>query len=139
MSPSSSARPCSSIPRESGCVAELADTSPLPRSAFQDLLLRAHASGSATAGVTARECVDLAMFYVAARAGRTEALQQAVNAGLGLALPSTPARYPRGDLSALWIGPDQWLVSFHRDRSPDAERDLAAACSQRAGLVEVGD
>lgn len=120
-------------------MAEIADSSPLPRSAFHGLALPAHASGSAAPGVTARECVDLTMFFVAARTGRAAALQEAVRAGLGLALPSTPARSAAGDLSALWIGPDQWLVSFHQDRSPDAERGLAAACSQQAGMVEVGD
>jgi sarcosine oxidase subunit gamma len=51
----------------------------------------------------------------------------------------TPARSAAGHLAALWIGPDQWLVSFRRDRSSEAEQALVSACSQNAAMVEVGD
>lgn len=61
-------------------------------------------------GLTLREVEGLVLVAIAARHGRAEALRERAET-LGLTLPG-PGRFTAGgEITAYWIGPDQWLVA----------------------------
>ena len=63
----------------------------------------------------------------------------AIGLALGVLLGSVPNRAVRGrDRSALWLGPDEWLVLAPASDSTLAERAIAAAV-QTASVVDVSD
>lgn len=73
-------------------------------------------------GVALKEIPHLAQITLRGDTGDSGVLA-AVRAALGLDLPLTANTVAAsGDLSALWLGPDEWLIVG----APDSESDLAA-------------
>jgi sarcosine oxidase subunit gamma len=89
--------------------------------------------------VLVRERADLAIHFVAARDGQAAALSEAVSASIGLGLPDPSRRCELGELSAVSIGPEQWLLLMPLRRAGDMGQALRTACAGLATLVEVGD
>lgn len=90
------------------------------------------------AGVTQREVTDVALASVAARLGG-EAETQALVAGfIGGAAPG-PGYATLGDLSAFWIGPEQWMIEAPLDNYEDLAAQLAAKTSGKASVTEQTD
>ncbi len=89
-------------------------------------------------GVTLTEIPHLAQITLRGDPGNTDFLA-AVRSALGLDLPlkaNTVAA--AGDVSALWLGPDEWLIAG----APDSEADLtarlnAALKDQHVSVVDV--
>lgn len=90
------------------------------------------------AGVTLAEITGLAIASVTARSGQRQTLLAQVETILGLALPSQPKAVSSGAVSAVWSGPDQWLVMFSTGgRARVAE--LAGALSGLASVTDQSD
>jgi len=60
-------------------------------------------------------------------------------AAIGCGLPSEPNRVAiSGDLAALWLGPDEWLLTMPIERLPALAATLAAAfAGRRAAITDV--
>ena len=85
------------------------------------------------AGVTLTEVTDRALASVAARLGQEKAANKLMTELLGEAAP-LPGRSTGSEISAFWMGPDNWMVE-----APFASHeDLAAQISVKAkGCVSV--
>lgn len=73
--------------------------------------------------------------------GQKERFRAAVEAALGLALPGTPNTAARaGEITVLWLGPDEWLVVAPPGGEDRTARALLEALSgHRAAVTEVGE
>lgn len=81
-----------------------------PRSALAGILVAGHYGAPGDAGVTLGECRGLALYLVAARAGKAAELSAAVERAFGIPLPMQPARTANGSIAFIWSGPDSWLA-----------------------------
>ena len=92
-------------------------------------LQRAAPEAPAAAGVTLRERRFRAMIALRGDAG-DERFLSAVGAGLGVALPLEPNTTAQdGSTTALWLGPDEWLVTA----PPGEEQVLVPALRSTLG------
>lgn len=67
---------------------------------------------------------------------KDRAFMSAVGRALDLLLPTEPCQSAaQGDVTALWIGPDQWLITCPRDRVPAMMGDLGEAVQSVAAAV----
>ena len=81
------------------------------RSPFAGLALPGRSGlADGPAGLTVHETRSLAIVQVVARPGRLGALAEAVESATGLALPDGSRCVSTGGLTAVWTGPDRWLV-----------------------------
>lgn len=86
-----------------------------------------------------REVTDQAMASVAARNGQAGALQAAVTKGLSLTFPEVGKAITAGDFSALWIGPEQWMMVADHDAHEGIADELKALVGDTASVVEQTD
>ena len=103
--------------------------------------LRGHASQFAAASdalgdrLTIRELAFLSQVDLRADPGDV-AVMERLRAGLGFALPQIPnTTSSGGDRSALWLGPDEWLVTGPEDQQELIEGALRSALSDAPGAV----
>ena len=102
--------------------------------------LRPVPGGPADAGVRLSERPHRAKINLRGD-GEDEAFRQAVAEAIGAALPTAANTADNsGDVTVLWLGPDDWLVTA----PPGAEGDLAARLAQavdgrHAAVVDVTD
>jgi sarcosine oxidase subunit gamma len=108
----------------------------IPHSPLEHLDDDLSATASRTGGaVRLREIPFLAQVDVHV-AGDHEALARA----LGVALPAEPGRWIAGEPSAIWLGPEQWLVVGSPGSQTEIERRARAAFGDRWGsIVDVSD
>lgn len=88
--------------------------------------------------VTLTEVVSVALALASARPGREQATRDALGRVLGVEVPG-PSRHAGGLLSAIWTGPDRWLVEAPLDTHEDLERHLRQALGADAHVVEQTD
>lgn len=103
--------------------------------------LRGHASQFAAASdalgdrLAIRELAFLSQVDLRADPGDV-AVMERLRAGLGFALPQIPnTTSSGGDRSALWLGPDEWLVTGPEDQQELIEGALRSALSDAPGAV----
>lgn len=96
------------------------------------------------AGLTVRDAGVSALAQVVALPRQRGALTGAVEAATGLALPDGPRCVSTGSMTAVWTGPDRWLVLEH-GAGPGpypatglVER-LAAACRGHGSVTDQTD
>jgi methylglutamate dehydrogenase subunit D len=124
----------------------VADVSLFPRSGLEHLLRPGTRGGYAgEPGVTVALRTDLALAYVLARNGRTDALQQRVQDRFGLALPMIAERaadesIPSLDgLSFIWAGPGRWLARAPAQAGAGLEATLRSELSAVASVINQTD
>lgn len=81
------------------------------------------------------EVVDQALASVAAREGQSDALQKA----LPLPLPAVGKSETKGDFTAFWTGPDQWIFSANHDQHELLAAELKQMVGDAASVVEQTD
>ncbi len=93
-------------------------------------------------GITITERRALAIVQIAAFRGRAEAVAAALVDGLGVGLPSAPntasTTAPGGEhaVTALWIGPEQWLVVAEGSAEGVLDRRLRDLLGGSAAVVD---
>lgn len=85
--------------------------------------------------LTIAEVVDQALASVAAREGQLGALQKA----LPLTLPGVGKSETKGDFTAFWTGPDQWMISADHDQHELLAAELKQLVGDAASVVEQTD
>lgn len=85
--------------------------------------------------LTISEVVDQALASVTAREGKLEALRKA----FPLTLPDVGTSTTQGDFSALWTGPDQWMISANHDQHELLASELKHMVGNTASVVEQTD
>jgi sarcosine oxidase subunit gamma len=85
--------------------------------------------------ITTRGMIDLRGFT------SDRKLMAAVKGALGVDLPKTPrTSHSFGDIKALWLSPDQWLILCARDKAAELTAELAKALAGIHSLVvDVSD
>ena len=86
-----------------------------PRSALASVVVPGHYGAPGGDGVTLSECRGMALFSVAARAGKAAELSAAVERAFGLSLPTQPAWTANDAIALIWAGPDLWLAICSSD------------------------
>jgi sarcosine oxidase subunit gamma len=89
-------------------------------------------------GVTCREVPEVALASYAARLGSEAAAGDVLRARLGGDVPPV-GKSAFGTLTALWTGPDQWLIEAPFDSHEDIAQTLAAAAMGLASVTEQTD
>lgn len=85
--------------------------------------------------VTISENVGVALASLATRRGQADQIA-AVAKGIGLDLPGPARASFSAPYSALWLGPDQWLVMATGDADQDIAAALEAAFGPAASITE---
>ena len=98
-----------------------------PLSAWQDTLAQL------PTGLQARELPFLTQLTLRLRPGSPAAL--AVEASLGITLPGPLRAETSGDVQALWMGPDEWLLVAPDGRQDDLVARLRAAIGDEFATV----
>ncbi|MEX0367908.1 MAG: sarcosine oxidase subunit gamma [Ruegeria sp.] len=88
--------------------------------------------------VTLSEITDTALASVAARLGQEEQARAWLGTTLGVAAPD-PARVGGKDLTAFWMGPDQWMVEAPYQTHEMLASDLARQAGGVASVTEQSD
>ena len=89
--------------------------------------------------VTLAEVPDVALASVAARLGKEAACAKMLKALLGAAAPG-PGRATAGkDYAALWMGPEQWMLSAGFDTHEDIAAQIKAQLTDTASVTEQTD
>jgi sarcosine oxidase, subunit gamma len=85
--------------------------------------------------VTISETVSVALASLATRRGQADHIAT-VAKGLGLDLPGPGHASASTPYSALWLGPDQWLIMAAGDADQDIAAALEAAFGPAASITE---
>lgn len=89
--------------------------------------------------VTLREMPNLALASVAARMGHDTTCEAKLTDLLGTASPG-PGRATLGHpFDALWLGPDQWMISAPHDTHEDLADHLKSTFGPSASVTEQSD
>lgn len=91
------------------------------------------------AGVTLSEVTDLALAAVAARRGQEKTCTDALKKLLGAAVPGPGKAYLGQPLSAVWMGPDQWMIGADFATHEDIEARVKEAVADSASVTEQTD
>lgn len=91
------------------------------------------AAGVAGVAISARQNT---LVQVTARHGQGEAIRAALKATFALDLPAPGTASASGDMRALPIAPETWLVIAPRERHLELTSKLADACGAAATLVD---
>lgn len=115
------------------------DLRPSPNSAFGDALSpKRSGRSSGAAGVSVCEVRYAGIASVAAARGQSSALAIRIREDFGLKLPTVPRRVASGQTSAIWAGPDRWLITRAAVTSEDAARRLASSLAGLGTVVDLG-
>lgn len=82
---------------------------------------------------------DCALVQIMARRGGAEVLAEALRAGLALALPPPGRSGGTGEILALPIQPDGWLIQGPRDSDSDLAATLTQICGASASVIDQSD
>lgn len=107
-----------------------------PRSAWAGIAQPGQIGAAELAGVTANLLDGFGLATLIAAPGGAAALSQAVEARLGIALPTTPKIVSGASHDAIWSGPDQWLL---RAATRDGFGSLVEALSAQAAISDQSD
>ncbi|HET9664532.1 MAG TPA: sarcosine oxidase subunit gamma family protein, partial [Burkholderiales bacterium] len=101
---------------------------------------RAAAQGAAQSSIALQEIVDRGMIDLRGMASDARFLT-AVNEALGFELPLSPrSAAGAGDMAALWMSVDQWLVTLPRADAPQFQARLSGALhGVHALVVDMSD
>lgn len=91
------------------------------------------------ADVTCSEIVDLALASVSARLGQEATCADKLAALLSTPAPSVGRAVLAQPLSAVWIGPDQWMVGADVATHEDIAMHVKAALKDAASVTEQTD
>lgn len=83
--------------------------------------------------------LGLTLLHMAARRSKTDALTEAVRAVYGVDLPDKPRLAESRNVAFAWTGPDQWLAMAEERGLPVLERELRAATTGLASIVNQSD
>jgi methylglutamate dehydrogenase subunit D len=124
----------------------VADVSLFPRSGLEHLLQAGtHGPHAGEPGVILALRTDLALAYVLARNGKTDALQQRVRDRFGLSMPTTAQHAVDGSipsldsLSFIWAGPGRWLARTSVQTGAALEATLRSELSAVASVINQTD
>jgi sarcosine oxidase subunit gamma len=119
-----------SIPKENAFVHDLSPITPLGGSAprIDDV-----------AGTSLTEVTDLALASVAARQGKEENCARALKTMLEADAPEPGRAHLGQPLSAVWMGPDQWMIGAPFETHEDIESRLKAKLKSSASVTEQTD
>jgi sarcosine oxidase subunit gamma len=88
---------------------------------------------------TCTEVTDLALASVAARLGHEKACAAALKTILGTDAPG-PGKSAMGDpYTAVWMGPEQWIIGASFSTHEDIEDQMKAALKDAASVTEQSD
>lgn len=87
-------------------------------------------------GVTISEITDFALASVACRLGKEKACADAAKKLLGFALPKPGQAAAKGDFSAFWTGPDQWMIEALVESHDNLAVMLSAALQNTGSVTE---
>lgn len=90
-------------------------------------------------GATCSEINDLALASVSARIGHEPACAKHMKALLGADAPGAGKAHLGQPLSAVWMGPDQWMIGAPFDTHEDIADQLKARFKSTASVVEQTD
>ncbi|WP_299554376.1 sarcosine oxidase subunit gamma [uncultured Tateyamaria sp.] len=88
---------------------------------------------------TLAEVPDLALASVAARAGREQACAKHLKALIGAQAPSPGKTWQTDHYSAVWMGPDQWMISADFATHEDIAATLKSQLEGIASVTEQTD
>ena len=91
------------------------------------------------ADVTLREMPDIALASVAARAGHESACESQLTSLLGTEPPHAGHATPGTPYSAVWTGPNQWMLSADMATHEDIAAQVKAAVQATASVTEQTD
>ncbi len=91
------------------------------------------------AGVTCTEITDLALASVAARLGKEKACAKALKAVLKAAPPDAGKALLAQPFSAVWMGPDQWMIGADFATHEDLAEQVKATLKDAASVTEQTD
>ncbi|WP_234702914.1 sarcosine oxidase subunit gamma [Thalassobacter stenotrophicus] len=89
-------------------------------------------------GVTLTENVDTALTSFAARLGQEAAATKTLASFVGTPAPG-PGKMTGGEIAAIWMGPDQWMVTAPHSTHEDLAARLAAKAKGTASVTEQND
>ena len=90
-------------------------------------------------GISIIECPDWALASVTCRLGQQEEMQLLAKKFLGCALPPASMSASKDVFTALWIGPDQWMVEAPHHSHEDLAAQLKARLGETASVTEQSD
>lgn len=89
--------------------------------------------------VTCSEVTDLALASVSARLGQESACSDKMHTLLGQPAPG-PGKSAMGDpFTAVWMGPDQWMIGANISTHEDIEEQLISELKTTASVTEQTD
>ncbi|WP_299702398.1 sarcosine oxidase subunit gamma [uncultured Tateyamaria sp.] len=91
------------------------------------------------ADVTLTEVPDVALASVAARLGQQAACTKKLKTLLGTAAPNPGQAVEGKDYAALWMGPDQWMLSADFDTHEDIAALVKSHMTNTASVTEQTD
>jgi sarcosine oxidase subunit gamma len=89
--------------------------------------------------VTLTELPDLALASVTARLGHDDACAEGLQALLGAEPPGPGKAVLASPLSAVWMGPDQWMIGAPFDSHEDLAARLKMKLKDAASVTEQSD
>jgi len=107
-----------------------------PRSAWAGIAQAGRIGVAGPAGVTATLLDGFGLATLIAAPGGTPALSQAIDALLGITLPTTPKIASGAAHDAIWSGPDQWLL---RASTREGFGSLLESLSAQAAVSDQSD
>ena len=100
-----------------------------------EMLEPVYAVGAPPRGIRLSEIRDVGKIDLRGDPG-DRAFMGAVGRTLDLLLPTEPCQATvQGDIAALWIGPDQWLITCKKDKVPDIADELDEATRGTASAI----
>lgn len=97
------------------------------------------AQSDQVAGLTITEVADLAFASVAARLSREEECRSALTDYLGDDLPQAGKALVRAPISAIWLGPEQWMLSAPFHSHETLAEDIKAVVKDTGSVTEQSD
>lgn len=99
----------------------------------------ARAAEDSRSGVTLELVDDRTIAHVAARKGQTDALAAEFSRHFQIDLPRKPGIVTTPSISAMWAGPDQWLVFAPGEDGRDLEQELRPRFGASASIADQSD
>lgn len=90
-------------------------------------------------GLQVSENPDWALASVAARAGQEKPMAAAAKKLVGAALPGVGGVAGKGDMTAFWIGPEQWMIEAPMESHEDLAALVKASLKDTASVTEQTD
>jgi len=90
-------------------------------------------------GLTLREVPGIALASVAMRLGKARGFSRAFKKASGVAPPDAGSSAGDGPITAMWIGPDQWMLEAPSASHEDLAAQLGAVLKDNASVTEQND